>query len=118
MCNSNAQARFLLFQVWLRIENFESNKLFHPYSSIIFPSLSLAVELEESLSNSNTIMRKWRAFHSFVIHFIREDANRMTIEENLGNNLVGELGVSLNCEISSRRVEALHFADLIRTERD
>lgn len=63
-------------------------------------------------------MRCRRPSHAILIHLVREDPNSMAVEQDLRDDLLGELGMALHGDVLARGVHTLDFADLVGAQGD
>lgn len=63
-------------------------------------------------------MRDGRPLHGVGVQLVAKDPDRVSVEENLGDDLVCELGVTLHADVSAGRVEGLDLADGVGAEGD
>lgn len=75
-------------------------------------------KVQKRLCNGDSIVRRRRPLHAILVHLIREDSNRMSVEQDFGDNLFRKLGMALHRDVASGRVEALNLADFVGSEGD
>lgn len=75
-------------------------------------------ELEKSAGNGHAVVRDGRPLHGIGVHLVAKDSNRVSVEENLGDDLFCELGVTLHADVSAGGVKGLNFADGVGAEGD
>lgn len=75
-------------------------------------------EVEKRLCNFDPVMLVRRALHGLVVHVIGKDAGFVSVGEDLGDDFLCELGMSLDGDVPARAVHGLDWAYVIATQRD
>lgn len=78
----------------------------------------MADEIEERLSNRHAIVGNRCSLHTTLVHLIVEDAGIVSIDQDLGDDVLGELGVALHSNVLARFVHGLDGAKRVGTKGD